>query len=169
MLPCGNLPQLHGHDDRLPRFPLSWTRMKGHRDFDVEKAYEACKRSSAYDSTGIAPAVLSPIGKRYKNSIGYIPSDKDRTSVSKGLEYAYNDWLIAQFAKDRGEEADFHHYSKLGKHYVHYFDSAGVHEGNFPMARGCRLSAPASLLTIATIARVMLGNGRGSYLTISRG
>ena len=98
--------------------------MKGHRDFDVEKAYEACKRSSAYDSTGIAPAVLSPIGKRYKNSIGYIPSDKDRTSVSKGLEYAYNDWLIAQFAKDRGEEADFHHYSKLGKHYVHYFDSS---------------------------------------------
>ncbi len=98
--------------------------VKGHRDFDLAKAYEACKRSSAYDSTGIAPAVLSPVGKRYKDSIGYIPSDKDNMSVAKGLEYAYNDWLISRFAKEMGEEADYLRFSALGKNYVHYYDNS---------------------------------------------
>ncbi|MDR0543327.1 MAG: GH92 family glycosyl hydrolase, partial [Dysgonamonadaceae bacterium] len=106
--------------------------MKGQRDFDVEKAYLACKKSSAYDTTNISPAIehnilhnkLMPSGKYYKNTIGYIPADTERQSVAQGLEFAYNDWLIAQFAKSLGEEADYAHYAKLAENYKNYYDPA---------------------------------------------
>jgi len=121
--------------------------MKGYRDFDVEKAYEACKRSSIYDTTDISALLypylvqgkqhpigianeLMPIGKKYKNSIGYIPSDVDNMSVAKGLEYAYNDWLIAQFAMNLGQDEDYRRYAALGKNYRNYFDrSTGFMRG----------------------------------------
>lgn len=115
--------------------------MKGSRNFDVKKAYQACKRSSSFDTTDISGILypylvekkphpigitneLMPIGKYYKNNIGYIPSDKDNMSVAKGLEYAYSDWLIGQFAKALGQEEEYIHYTELGKSYIHYFDSA---------------------------------------------
>ena len=37
--------------------------------------------------------------------MGYIPADKEGESVSKTLEYAYDDWCIAQMAK---------HWAKMG-------------------------------------------------------
>ncbi|GHT75998.1 alpha-1 2-mannosidase [Bacteroidia bacterium] len=105
---------------------------KGQRDFDVEKAYLASKKSSAYDTTNISPAIdrdilhtkLMPFGKYYKNTTGYIPADTERQSVAQGLEFAYNDWLIAQFAKSLGNEADFEHYAKLGNNYKNYYDAS---------------------------------------------
>src|SRR5690606_41552466 len=36
---------------------------------------------------------------------GYIPDEANGTSVSNTLEYAYDDWCIAQLAKHLGEEA----------------------------------------------------------------
>ena len=115
--------------------------MKGYRDFDLEKAYEACKRSSIYDTTDISAVLypylveeephpiditneLMPIGKQYKNTTGYIPSDRDNMSVAKGLEYAYNDWLIAEFARELGEDEDYSRYAELGMNYKHYFDAS---------------------------------------------
>lgn len=115
--------------------------MKGYRDFDVEKAYEACKRSSIYDTTDISAVLypylvkgdshplritneLMPIGKQFKNTIGYIPSDEDNMSVAKGLEYAYNDWLIAQFAKEMGRDEDYKRYTELGENYKNYYDTS---------------------------------------------
>ncbi|MDR2811122.1 MAG: GH92 family glycosyl hydrolase [Tannerellaceae bacterium] len=105
---------------------------KGLRNFDVEKAYEASLFSSSYDTVHVSPVInrrilhsdLMSIGKQYKNTLGYIPSDKVNQSVAKGLEYAYNDWLIAQFAKGLGKEEDYAHYAQLGKLYAGYFDSS---------------------------------------------
>ena len=37
----------------------------------------------------------------YKN-LGFIPVEKESESVSKTLEYAYDDWTIAQMAKAMG-------------------------------------------------------------------
>jgi predicted alpha-1,2-mannosidase len=112
--------------------------VKGQRDFDVEKAYSACKKSSAYDTTNISPAIdrsilhdkLMPYGKHYKNTTGYIPADREKQSVARGLEYAYNDWLIAQLAKDLGHEEDYAYYAGLGKNYKNYYDpSTGFMRG----------------------------------------
>jgi putative alpha-1,2-mannosidase len=38
-------------------------------------------------------------GLEYYMSMGYVPEDKNSSSVSKTLEYAYDDWAIAQAAK----------------------------------------------------------------------
>ncbi|MDR1555881.1 MAG: GH92 family glycosyl hydrolase [Tannerellaceae bacterium] len=113
--------------------------VKGLRNFDVEKAYEACVFSSSYDTVHVSPVInrrilhndLMSIGKQYKNSQqGYIPSDKVNQAVAKGLEYAYNDWLIAQFAKDLGKTDDYARYEKLARNYTHYFDpSTGFMRG----------------------------------------
>ena len=112
--------------------------MKGQQDFDAEKAYRAAVKTSSYDTTGMSPTInarilrndLMPIGKHYKNTIGYIPADVERQSVAQGLEYVYNDWLIAQFAKQLGKKEDYLHYSELGKNYKHYYDpSTGFMRG----------------------------------------
>ena len=106
--------------------------MKGQQDFDIEKAYNACVKSSSYDTLNISPTInrsvlhynLMPIGKQYKNTIGYIPADVEKQSVARGLEYAYNDWLIAQFAKDLGKENDYSRFMDLSKNYRHYYDAS---------------------------------------------
>ena len=106
--------------------------MKGERDFDIEKAYQACIKSSSYDTLNVSPTInrgvllhnLMPIGKQYKNTIGYIPADVERQSVARGLEYAYNDWMIAQFAKELGKENDYARFMELSKNYRHYYDSS---------------------------------------------
>lgn len=61
---------------------------KGIEGFDYEKAYEAAKHSANLDHHGLAA---------YKRR-GYISAEDDNESVSKTLEYAYNDWCIAQMA-----------------------------------------------------------------------
>jgi predicted alpha-1,2-mannosidase len=103
--------------------------LKGNRNFDVEKAFEACVKSSHYQRSNngnidakIYENQFMPISKLYKDSIGYCPADKDNESVAKGLEYAYNDWCIAQFAKALGKEKEFKEYSQKSKYYKTYFD-----------------------------------------------
>lgn len=112
--------------------------VKGLRNFDVDKAYEACVFSSSYDTVHVSPVInrrilhndLMSAGKQYKNTLGYIPSEKVNQSVAKGLEYAYNDWLIAQFAKALGKTDDYAYYEQLGRNYTHYFDpSTGFMRG----------------------------------------
>lgn len=103
--------------------------MKGDRSFDAELALKACLRSAEYDTiTPIATtnylkhAALMPISKYYKNTIGYVPCDKENEAVAKGLEYAYNDWCISQLATALGHEDVAQRYANLGKGYRNYFD-----------------------------------------------
>ncbi len=102
--------------------------MKGINDFDVEIAYEAVVHSSNYNRENIdAPSqrVLKKLmekAKLYNHEYGFIPADLENESVSKGLEYAYNDWCIAQFAKELGKTEDYKHYTKRSQRYKEYFD-----------------------------------------------
>jgi predicted alpha-1,2-mannosidase len=101
---------------------------KGIRDFDVEKAYKAMVETALYDTTGIlfpskdVQEKLVPPGKLYNETLGFIPADLDYKSVSKGLEYAYDDWCIAQMAKDLGKTEDYSHFMERSKRYVQYYD-----------------------------------------------
>jgi predicted alpha-1,2-mannosidase len=61
---------------------------KGIKGFDYEKAYAAAKHSAELDHFGLAA---------YKKR-GYISMEDENESVSRTLEYAYNDWCIAQMA-----------------------------------------------------------------------
>ncbi|MGB7203093.1 MAG: GH92 family glycosyl hydrolase [Pyrinomonadaceae bacterium] len=59
---------------------------KGIKGFDYEKAYAAAKHSAELDHFGLAA---------YKRR-GYISMEDENESVSRTLEYAYNDWCIAR-------------------------------------------------------------------------
>ncbi|WP_273289591.1 GH92 family glycosyl hydrolase [Winogradskyella sp.] len=86
--------------------------LKGIRDYDVEKAFEAMKHSATRDKFGL---------EAYK-TYGFIPVDEESESVSKTLEYAYDDWTIAQMAKDMGKTEDYKTYIQRAQYYKNVFD-----------------------------------------------
>lgn len=80
---------------------------------DPEKALKACvstARKRSYDGLG-----------SYMD-IGYVPADLSGASVSKTLEYAYDDWCIAQLARKLGKEDLYHEFLKRSENYHHVFD-----------------------------------------------
>ncbi len=101
---------------------------KGIRGFDVEKAYRGMLKSAHYDTTGIlfpsrdVQEKLVPKGKLYNETLGFIPADLEFKSVSKALEYAYNDWCIAQMAKELGKTEDYARFTERSERYAQYFD-----------------------------------------------
>ncbi|MCX5753883.1 MAG: GH92 family glycosyl hydrolase [Candidatus Krumholzibacteria bacterium] len=86
--------------------------VKGIRGFDAAKAFEAMKHSAEIDFRGLA----------FYRELGYIPSDKEGESVSKTLEYAYDDWCIAQMAKVLGAGGDYAAYIRRAQSYKNLFD-----------------------------------------------
>lgn len=101
--------------------------MKGDRNFDIQEAYRACVRAAEYDTTGIkCPDLvlphLMPKAKYYKNSIGYVPCDRENESVAKALEYAYDDWCISVFADALNDYDTRDKYARFAKAYEFYFD-----------------------------------------------
>ncbi|WP_281764239.1 GH92 family glycosyl hydrolase [Neptunitalea lumnitzerae] len=88
--------------------------VKGNVDFDAEKALEAC----------VATANVSYFdGLGYYKELGFVPEDKSGASVSKTLEYAYDDWAIAQAAKKIGNEQVYTTFMKRAENYKHVFDA----------------------------------------------
>jgi len=94
---------------------------KGISDFDAEKAYEAVKKNAMETPPDDHPSR----GRRGLDDYleyGYIPYDKLRESVSRTLEYAYNDWCVAQFAKALGKTADYELFMKRAASYKNVID-----------------------------------------------
>jgi predicted alpha-1,2-mannosidase len=85
---------------------------KGFNGFDINLAYDAMIKSAMQDHLGL---------KDYRD-LGYVPDDKEVESVSKTLEYAYDDWCIAQVAKHLGKEEDYKYFSIRSEYYRNLFD-----------------------------------------------
>lgn len=83
---------------------------------DIPLAYEACKQSAMVNEREI------DLYKKY----GYVPYDLDKSdenwSVSKTLEYAYDDWCIAQFAKALNKKEDEAYFAKRSENWRNLFD-----------------------------------------------
>lgn len=124
---------LQAYDDggRLPMWPLAGNYTddmlgyhavpviadayrKGIRGFDTIKAYAAMKHSAELDKLGL----------KYYKKIGYLPYDHQGESVSKTLEYCYDDWCISQVAKAFGEEEDYANFHQRAHHYENVFDAS---------------------------------------------
>ncbi len=94
--------------------PVIWDAwQKEHRNFDAEKAFEAMKKSANRDHIGLAD---------YKK-LGFIPMEREGNSVSKIVEYAYDDWCIAQMAKALGKMEDYEVFSRRAQYYKNVFDA----------------------------------------------
>lgn len=79
---------------------------------DQEKAYEAML-ASAHQEIREVPAYIE---------YGYVPQDIGGGSVTKTLEYAYDDYTISLAAKKLGKTEDYEKFSKRAKNYEHHFD-----------------------------------------------
>lgn len=69
--------------------------------FNYERAYEAMKTTAMNPHYDCLP--------EYRE-LGYVPFDKEAESVSKTLEYAYDDYCIAQAARKLGKEEDYRYF-----------------------------------------------------------
>jgi predicted alpha-1,2-mannosidase len=102
---------------------------KGIRGYDVKKAYKAVVHASKYDTTDIffpskqVKNILMPKGKLYNETMDFIPADLENESVSKALEYAYNDWCIAQIAKQLKETKSEEAFMERSTYYKNVYDS----------------------------------------------
>jgi predicted alpha-1,2-mannosidase len=88
--------------------------LKGFKGIDVNLAYEAVKATTMRNGRGLDYVKLQ----------GFIPGDTMVESVASGLEYAIDDWCIAQMAKKLHNTKDYEYFSKRAKNYKYYFDSS---------------------------------------------
>ncbi len=86
--------------------------LKGIRGYDAEKAFKAMTHSAMQDKLGL---------ESYKK-LGFIPVEQESESVSKTLEYAYDDWTIAQMAKAMGKDSAYQYYIERAQYYKNVFD-----------------------------------------------
>jgi len=82
--------------------------------FDVEKAYTAMRKSAFQQQRGTQDYI----------KYGYLPQDKHGWSVTITLEYAFDDWCIAQVAKKLGKMDDYALFMGRSKSYQRLFDAA---------------------------------------------
>lgn len=87
--------------------------MKDIKGFDYKQALDACVATACnpyYD------------GLQYYMELGYVPEDKSGSSVSKTLEYAYDDWCIAQVANKLGEKGIYDVFVKRSENWKNVYD-----------------------------------------------
>ena len=85
---------------------------KNIRGYDVEKALKAMRETAYKRIRGTTPFV----------SYGFIPADRKRESVSRLLENCYDDWCIAELAKDLGEDDIYKEFIHRAQLYKNVFD-----------------------------------------------
>jgi predicted alpha-1,2-mannosidase len=94
---------------------------KGIRDFDVEKAYEAIRKLQTepgrpHEGGGV-------VGNRHLEAymrLGYVPEEVG--PVSNTLEYAYDDWTLAQLALALDKKEDYKEFTRRAFNYKNVFD-----------------------------------------------
>lgn len=130
----GDRPVMIGHH-ATAMIVDAW--MKDLRDFDVETAYEAMKKN-AMEATMLPWSVgpMTELGKVYLKQ-GFFPAkplDKDewvdevhdferRQAVAVTLEHAYDDWCLAQIAKDLGKDDDYTYFMKRARNYENLYNA----------------------------------------------
>jgi len=89
--------------------------IKGIYKGDINLALDACIHTAKrrnYEGIGL-----------YMD-LGYIPSDKNRVSVSNTLEYAYDDWCIAQLARRAGDSSACREFLKRSENWRNVYDAS---------------------------------------------
>ncbi|WP_431108529.1 GH92 family glycosyl hydrolase [Winogradskyella poriferorum] len=82
-------------------------------DFDYNRALEASVNTASVSYfDGLGDYI------EYK----YVPDDKSHSSVSKTLEYAYNDWCILQMAQKVGDQNLEQQFYERSKYYKNVYD-----------------------------------------------
>lgn len=89
--------------------------VKGTNTFDAKRALNACVTTARSRTIDGLPLYIQK---------GYVPGDKSGSSVSKTLEYAYDDWCIAQMALKLNEKAIYNEFIKRSENYRNVYDAS---------------------------------------------
>ena len=106
---------------------------KGIRNYDIEKAYEAIKHVQM--NQGKAHPCGGLVGNRQLQiymELGYVPHGPGTSKnyfgtlkegpVSNTLEYAFDDWNVAQMARALGNTKDYQYFTKRANNFKNVFD-----------------------------------------------
>ena len=103
-------------DPAIPVIVDTW--MKGLRDFDLETAYEAMRKSATAPG---AENLMRPDADDYFN-LGYVPlREQYDNSVSHALEYYIADFSLSRLAAALGKKEDAKLFYERSLGYRHYF------------------------------------------------
>lgn len=97
--------------------------IKGYRDFDVKLLYKAMRKKALENPSAPVPYFAGRSGLDFYMKLGYTPVDKVTESVPNTLELAYDDWCIAQLARELGKEDDYELFMKRAGNYKNLWDS----------------------------------------------
>ena len=92
---------------------------KGIRDYPADEMLKAM----------VTTANLDKLGRPEYAKYGFVPGDMENESVSKTLEYAYDDWCIAMFAKAIGDKRVYEEYIRRAQSYKNIMDPNGFMHG----------------------------------------
>ncbi|MDX9942079.1 MAG: GH92 family glycosyl hydrolase [Bacteroidales bacterium] len=95
---------------------------KGIGGFDPDQALEACVNTARNQYYDALPLYME---------LGFVPEDKSSNSASKTLEFAYNDWCIAQVAEALGRTDIYEEFMARSENFKNLFD----HETGFMRPR----------------------------------
>jgi predicted alpha-1,2-mannosidase len=104
-----------GGDSPVPVIASSYAF--GARKFDAETALRYMVKAGTEAGNNRERPFLANYLK-----LGYVPSEKDRTSASRTLEYASDDFAISQFAKSLGHAESAEQFLKLSENWKNLLD-----------------------------------------------
>jgi predicted alpha-1,2-mannosidase len=94
---------------------------KGIRNFDVEEAYRAVHHTVTEQGRRLLPC-SGPAGNQHLNvykRMGYVPYEMNPVSLT--MDYAYDDFCVAQMAKSMGKTDDYEYLMKRSENWKNLF------------------------------------------------
>ena len=104
----------HGFDANVA-WNAVWKDAMTPPDGDTTRRWVDREPGTPYEARG---------GLTYSKVLGYVPNDKTAESASRTLEDAYDDWCVAQVAKQLGKTAEYEFFLKRSLNYEHVFNAA---------------------------------------------
>lgn len=118
-------------DTAVPVFASAYH--KGIRSWDIEKAYEGLRKNAfpggIRDHAGYETGYACSGGMVYYVNRGYVPEDipgkgGHKQGAAMTLEYAYEDWCLAQLAASLGKTEDADYFTKRSQNYRNVWDAS---------------------------------------------
>ena len=129
----GDMKAMIGHHQAAL---IADTYLKGYRDFDIIKAYEGLKKNATegtmipwnegpateldkvYREKGFFPALHPDANETFSQ----VDDFENRQAVAVTLDHSYDDWCLAQLAKDLDRKNDYELFIKRSKNYQNVFN-----------------------------------------------
>jgi predicted alpha-1,2-mannosidase len=114
------------------------TYRKGAKNFDVEKAYEGLKKNAMHgtmlpwrmgtmcslDSFYIEHGWYPALKEGEKETVAMVDGFEKRQAVALSLEHSFDDWCLAQLAKELNKTDDYNYFMKRSGYYKNVYNPA---------------------------------------------